>query len=55
MKTVLVSAVALIDPDGRVLLFRCQEPGAVRAFWITPGGGPLSGSSVFPVALELLP
>ena len=23
--------------------------------WVTPGGGPVSGSSVFPVALELLP
>ena len=23
--------------------------------WVTPGGGPVSGNSVFPVALELLP
>jgi len=23
--------------------------------WVTPGGGPISGNSVFPVALELLP
>lgn len=31
--------VILLDRDDRVLLFRCQEPGAERAFWITPGGG----------------
>ena len=23
--------------------------------WVTPGGGPVNGNSVFPVALELLP
>ena len=31
--------VLLLDRDDQVLLFRCQEPGAERAFWITPGGG----------------
>jgi len=31
--------VLLVDRDDRLLLFRCQEPGADRAFWITPGGG----------------
>lgn len=31
--------VILLDRDGRVLLFRCQEPGSDKAFWITPGGG----------------
>jgi ADP-ribose pyrophosphatase YjhB (NUDIX family) len=33
------SRVLLIDRDDRLLLFRCQEPGEDRAFWITPGGG----------------
>jgi len=23
--------------------------------WVTPGGGPVNGNSVFPVALDLLP
>ena len=31
--------VVLLDREDRVLLFRCQEPGADRSFWITPGGG----------------
>lgn len=31
--------IILLDRDNRVLLFRCQEPGEERAFWITPGGG----------------
>lgn len=31
--------VLLLDGDDRLLLFRCQEPGAERSFWITPGGG----------------
>jgi len=31
--------VVLLDAADRVLLLRCHEPGADRAFWITPGGG----------------
>lgn len=31
--------VLLLDRDNRVLLFRCEEPGVGRSFWITPGGG----------------
>lgn len=31
--------VLLLDARDRLLLFRCEEPGADRAFWITPGGG----------------
>lgn len=31
--------VLLLDRDDQLLLFRCEEPGAGRAFWITPGGG----------------
>ena len=31
--------VLLLDRKGRVLLFRCKDPAADRAFWITPGGG----------------
>ena len=38
MKTVLVSAVALIDPDGRVLLSRRPEGKAMAGLWEFPGG-----------------
>ncbi|MFI4861494.1 MAG: NUDIX hydrolase [Phycisphaerales bacterium JB063] len=31
--------IILLDREDRLLLFRCQEPGAERSFWITPGGG----------------
>lgn len=31
--------VLVLDPDDRLLLFRYEEPGADRSFWITPGGG----------------
>ena len=31
--------VLLLDRHNRVLLFRCKDPDADRAFWITPGGG----------------
>ena len=31
--------VILLDRNNDILLFRCQEPGEDRAFWITPGGG----------------
>lgn len=31
--------VLLLDRHNRVLLFRCKDPDADHAFWITPGGG----------------
>jgi len=38
VKTVLVSAVALIDPDGRVLLARRPEGKSMAGLWEFPGG-----------------
>ncbi|WP_428927347.1 (deoxy)nucleoside triphosphate pyrophosphohydrolase [Marinibacterium sp. SX1] len=38
MKTVLVSAVALIDADGRVLLAQRPEGKAMAGLWEFPGG-----------------
>ncbi|MFN3526734.1 MAG: (deoxy)nucleoside triphosphate pyrophosphohydrolase [Paracoccus sp. (in: a-proteobacteria)] len=38
MKTVLVSAVALIDPDGRVLLAERPEGKSMAGLWEFPGG-----------------
>ncbi len=38
MKVVLVSAVALIDPDGRVLLAQRPEGKAMAGLWEFPGG-----------------
>ena len=38
MKTVLVSAVALVDPDGRVLLAKRPEGKAMAGLWEFPGG-----------------
>lgn len=38
MKTVLVSAVALIDPDGRVLLAQRPEGKPMAGLWEFPGG-----------------
>ena len=38
MKTVLVSAVALIDSDGRVLLAQRPEGKAMAGLWEFPGG-----------------
>lgn len=38
MKTVLVSAVALVDPDGRVLLAQRPEGKAMAGLWEFPGG-----------------
>lgn len=38
MKTVLVSAVALIDADGRVLLSQRPEGKSLAGLWEFPGG-----------------
>ncbi|WP_296427099.1 8-oxo-dGTP diphosphatase MutT [Yoonia sp.] len=38
MKTVLVSAVALIDPDGRVLLGQRPVGKSMAGLWEFPGG-----------------
>ena len=38
MKTVLVSAVALIEPDGRILLAKRQEGKSMAGLWEFPGG-----------------
>ena len=38
MKIVLVSAVALVDPDGRVLLAQRPEGKSMAGLWEFPGG-----------------
>jgi 8-oxo-dGTP diphosphatase len=38
LKTVLVSAVALIDPEGRVLLAQRPEGKSMAGLWEFPGG-----------------
>ena len=38
MKIILVSAVALIDPDGRVLLAQRPEGKSMAGLWEFPGG-----------------
>ena len=38
MKTVLVSAVALVDSDGRVLIAQRPEGKAMAGLWEFPGG-----------------
>ncbi len=38
MKVILVSAVALIDPDGRVLLAQRPEGKSLAGLWEFPGG-----------------
>ena len=38
MRTVLVVAVALLDPDGRVLLAQRPEGKAMAGLWEFPGG-----------------
>lgn len=38
MKTLLVSAVALIDPDGRVLLAQRPKGKSMAGLWEFPGG-----------------
>ena len=38
MKTILVSAVALIDRDGRVLLAQRPDGKSMSGLWEFPGG-----------------
>ena len=45
MKTVLVSAVALIDTDGRVLLAQRPEGKSMAGLWEFPGGKVESGET----------
>ena len=45
MKVVLVSAVALIDPDGRVLLAQRPEGKSLAGLWEFPGGKVEPGES----------
>ena len=45
MKTVLVSAVALIDPDGRILLAQRPEGKSMAGLWEFPGGKVEPGES----------
>ena len=46
--------VVLLNSQDRVLLFRCEEPGADRSFWITPGGGLEAGETHEQAALREL-
>ncbi|MDK3017907.1 8-oxo-dGTP diphosphatase MutT [Pseudodonghicola flavimaris] len=45
MKIVLVSAVALIDPEGRVLLAQRPEGKSMAGLWEFPGGKVEAGES----------
>lgn len=45
MKIVLVAAVALIDPDGRILLAQRPEGKSMAGLWEFPGGKVESGES----------
>ena len=45
MKIILVSAVALIDPDGRVLLAQRPEGKSLAGLWEFPGGKVEPGES----------
>lgn len=45
MKIVLVAAVALIDPDGRVLLAQRPEGKSLAGLWEFPGGKVESGEA----------
>jgi 8-oxo-dGTP diphosphatase len=38
LKTILVSAVALVDPDGRILLAQRPEGKSMAGLWEFPGG-----------------
>jgi 8-oxo-dGTP pyrophosphatase MutT (NUDIX family) len=35
----------LLDPGGRILLFRAEDPGSGRTFWLAPGGGIAPGET----------
>lgn len=45
MKIILVSAVALVDPDGRVLLAQRPEGKSMAGLWEFPGGKVESGET----------
>lgn len=45
MKLVLVSAAALVDPDGRILLARRPEGAFLGGLWEFPGGKVEDGES----------
>ena len=45
MKVILVSAVALIDPDGRVLVAQRPEGKSLAGLWEFPGGKVEQGES----------
>ena len=45
MRIVLVSAVALVDPDGRVLLAQRPEGKSMAGLWEFPGGKVEAGES----------
>lgn len=45
MKVVLVAAVALVDPDGRVLLAQRPEGKSLAGLWEFPGGKVEPGES----------
>jgi 8-oxo-dGTP pyrophosphatase MutT (NUDIX family) len=46
--------VVLLDPDGRVLLFRGIDPADGQRWWFTPGGGLLPGEDLVAGALREL-
>lgn len=52
MKIVLVSAVALIDPDGRVLLAQRPEGKSLAGLWEFPGGKVEPGESAADAAIR---